>query len=135
MGLFEMLRRREQAESVATPIGVGRRPPEVSATGDAARTRGAQGEPRLATVLGSSSPGSPLARLERRLAGTAVERDQFLVQQRRQLVDRFGAYRQQRLVGRQLMKVRKGFRTDLGLAKLGRAIAGRRFGRHAGRRW
>ena len=74
MGLFEMLRRREQAESVATPIGVGRRPPEVSATGDGVRARGAQGEPRLATVLGSSSPGSPLARLERRLAGMEESR-------------------------------------------------------------
>ena len=74
MGLFEMLRRREQAESVATPVGVARRSPEVSATGDAARTRGAQAEPRLAAVLGSSSSGSPLARLERRLAGMEESR-------------------------------------------------------------
>ena len=74
MGLFEMLRRREQAESVATPVGVVRRSPEVSATGDAARTRGAQAEPRLAAVLGSSSSGSPLARLERRLAGMEESR-------------------------------------------------------------
>ena len=67
MGLFEMLLRREQAESVAKSPAARRASGSVGVSPDL-RARGAPFEPRLADVLGASSTRSPAARLDRRLA-------------------------------------------------------------------
>ncbi len=63
MGLFEMLRRREQTDSVAASIAtVGRASERVTAGGAAVN------EPGLVATSGSSSARSPATRLDRRLA-------------------------------------------------------------------
>ena len=69
MGLFEMLRRREQAETVTVPSLLPHRPPETHPTDPEPSSRAAASEPRLAAVLGSSSTRSPTACLDRRLVG------------------------------------------------------------------
>jgi type II secretory ATPase GspE/PulE/Tfp pilus assembly ATPase PilB-like protein len=70
MGLFDMLLRREQAESVTASNGATQRAREaaapIRATPAADIDTGSQ--PRLAGTLGSSSVRSPAARLERRMA-------------------------------------------------------------------
>lgn len=74
MGLFEMLRRREHAESVAASSAVSRRAPQAAiARADAAHKAGGA-EPRLAGLMGSSSATSPASRLDRRLAAAEVAR-------------------------------------------------------------
>jgi general secretion pathway protein E len=67
MGILEMWRRREQAESVASSIAT---PPRgaMSASTDPGPPAAAASTARLASIGRSSSPRSPLARLERRLA-------------------------------------------------------------------
>ncbi|MCK9686983.1 GspE/PulE family protein [Scleromatobacter humisilvae] len=67
MGLFEMLRRREQAESVAVPSLAAHRKSGSKAIDGEAPSRAVAEEPRLAAVLGSSSARSPSGRLDRRL--------------------------------------------------------------------
>ena len=74
MGLFEMLRRREQAESVAVPMSAVHRSPESKVTDAGAPSRILVGEPRLAAVLGSTSARSPSARLDRRLVDAGEPR-------------------------------------------------------------
>jgi type II secretory ATPase GspE/PulE/Tfp pilus assembly ATPase PilB-like protein len=70
MGLFDMLLRREQAESVTASNGAMQRAGEAAAPIRAmpAADIGAGSQPRLAGTLGSSSGRSPAARLERRMA-------------------------------------------------------------------
>ncbi len=68
------------------------------------------------------------------LSCAAVQRDQLLVQQRRQLVHRLRTHRQQGLVGRQLVEMREGLRTNLGVAELDRPVGARHFGHHVGLR-
>jgi type II secretory ATPase GspE/PulE/Tfp pilus assembly ATPase PilB-like protein len=70
MGLFDMLLRREQAESVTASNGAMQRAREAAAPIRAmpAADIGAGSQPRLAGTLGSSSGRSPAARLERLMA-------------------------------------------------------------------
>ena len=70
MGLLEMLRRREQGESVSGPVLATRRAPAADAKIAEARSRGVAAESRPALMPGSSSPRSTAARLEGRLNGT-----------------------------------------------------------------
>ena len=69
MGLFEMLRRREQTESVAGSISSERLGSHRASGGSESRGGPAAPIPGLVGTLGSSAAGSPLARLDRRLAG------------------------------------------------------------------
>ena len=62
MGLFEMLRRREQAESREASLALVDRVPMVLA-----KPRGLRSEPGLAALSRPSSAASPAARLDRRL--------------------------------------------------------------------
>ena len=70
MGLFDMLLRREQAESVTASNGATQRAREAAAPIRAmpAADIDTGSQPRLAGTLGSSSGRSPAARLERRMA-------------------------------------------------------------------
>ena len=74
MGLFEMLRRREQAETVTVPSLAPRRPAEARTMDGEPPSRAPASEPRLAAVLGSSSTRSPAARLDRRVLGPDASR-------------------------------------------------------------
>ncbi len=74
MGLFEMLRRREQAESVAAAAPPVRRPAAGGDPRPHPSLREGEVAPRLAAAPGSTSVRSPAARLERRLAGVAPPR-------------------------------------------------------------
>jgi hypothetical protein len=66
MGLFEMLRRRESAESVTESVASVVRP--VAAT---AESQVGVAQTRLVSVLPSSSARSPAGRLDRRLAAAS----------------------------------------------------------------
>jgi len=73
MGILEMLRRRELTESVASSLAGAPRPaPTLPA--DDTRPPPVRPPAQLAGTLGSSSPRSPLARLERRLAEAHASR-------------------------------------------------------------
>jgi type II secretory ATPase GspE/PulE/Tfp pilus assembly ATPase PilB-like protein len=73
MGILEMWRRREQTEAVGTSVTATHGAGGAAASGDAAPVAPAS-TPRLASVAGSSSARSPLARLERRLAEAQASR-------------------------------------------------------------
>jgi len=73
MGILEMWRRREQAESAASSVAAPPRGDTPASTNPGPRAN-AEPSPRLASVLGPSSPRSPLARLERRLAEADASR-------------------------------------------------------------
>jgi hypothetical protein len=70
MGLFEMLRRREQVETVAVPVSAPRRAPKPDAPGLAGRSNVMAAEPGLPPLPGPASTRSPVARLHRRLNGS-----------------------------------------------------------------
>ena len=72
MGLFEMLRRREQAESAAESIAVVRRSSERAGVTPEAQEGTADEATSLAGTLGSSSARSPSSRLDRRLVGASL---------------------------------------------------------------
>ena len=73
MGILEMWRRRDQAESVAPATAIVSRA-AGAAPPDQARLADVASPPRLASVSASPSTRSPLARLERRLAEGQVAR-------------------------------------------------------------
>jgi type II secretory ATPase GspE/PulE/Tfp pilus assembly ATPase PilB-like protein len=68
MGLFEMLRRREHADSVAASRTAARGLPEVPTARGAPTLDDHSAGRRLASVSGGSSAASPASRLDRRLA-------------------------------------------------------------------
>ena len=72
MGLFEMLRRREQAESVAASPATVRGPADRAGSADDTPAGLPVAMPALAGTLGSSSARSPVARLDRRLAAASL---------------------------------------------------------------
>jgi type II secretory ATPase GspE/PulE/Tfp pilus assembly ATPase PilB-like protein len=72
MGLFEMLRRREQAESVDGSIATARRIPERAAAADEPRAGAAPAVSGLVVAPGSTCARSPAARVDRRPAGASL---------------------------------------------------------------
>jgi general secretion pathway protein E len=72
MGLFEMLRRREQAESVDASSAAARRMPDRAAAAGEPRVGVATAVPGLVGPPGSTSARSPAARLDRRLADATL---------------------------------------------------------------
>ena len=73
MGILEMWRRREQSESVGAAVTPVPGPVGTAACSDAAPI-GPASAPQPASLAGSSSTRSPLARLERRLAEAQASR-------------------------------------------------------------
>ncbi len=74
MGLFEMLRRRELAESITTSVAAVDRAEGATTARDEVAHAGVQASLRLASVLESTSARSPSARLESRLAAAGTSR-------------------------------------------------------------